>query len=241
MTGRISSLQSLGAADGPGVRYLIFLQGCPLRCIYCHNPETREGEAALTLTAEELFERILRYRAYFGEAGGVTVSGGEPLLQSDFVSELFALCRSHSIHTALDTSGIGGDGNIERLLSLTDLVLCDLKFTTEERYRRFCRGSLREVQDFLALTERLDRPLWIRHVVVPSLTDSPEEIDRLVELATAVRNLRRIELLPFRKLCLSKYQALGLPFLLADTPECDADTITALSARIPPQLRQPCL
>ena len=142
MEGRVSSVQSMGAVDGPGLRYVVFLQGCPLRCAYCHNPETWDLTGGTPYTAEDLCKTILRYRPYFGENGGVTVSGGEPLLQPEFVAELFRRLHEHNIHTALDTAGAGDLSRAKQVLKHTDLVLCDIKFPTEAQYKAHCGGSL---------------------------------------------------------------------------------------------------
>lgn len=215
MKGRINSFQSMGAVDGPGIRFVVFMQGCPLRCIYCHNPETwsLEGEE---YSVDDVIRKILRCRPYFGEDGGVTVSGGEPLLQWEFVTELFRRLKAEGIHTALDTSGTGSLDGAAELLNYTDLVLCDLKFSSEEEYREYCGGSLEQVLSFLKLTEQMRIPLWIRHVVVPGLTDDETSICRVMEMAKAHSNLHKFERLSFKKLCISKYEALGIPFPLAD-------------------------
>jgi len=224
MKGRIHSFQSMGAVDGPGVRFVVFLQGCPLRCVYCHNPDTWEAGGE-EYSVDDVVRRILRCRSYFGEDGGVTVSGGEPLMQWEFVSELFRKLKEEGIHTALDTSGTGDPDGAAEVLKYTDLVLCDLKFSSEEDYSRYCGGSLGQVLSFLELTGRLDIPLWIRHVVVPGLTDGKENLDRIAELARHCPNLRRIELLPFRKICSVKYEAMGVPFPLAGYEECTEEAI----------------
>ena len=139
MTGRINSIQTLGTVDGPGVRFVLFMQGCPLRCGYCHNPDTWNFSGGSEVTAEEIFEKVLRYREYFGKDGGVTVSGGEPTAQAQFVHELFSLCKRAGIHTALDTSGRLWNEDIERLLSLTDLCLLDYKMCDGEKYERYTK------------------------------------------------------------------------------------------------------
>lgn len=225
---RINSFQSMGAVDGPGIRSVVFLQGCPLRCAYCHNPETWKLDSGDEYSIEEVMRKLLRFRPYFEGGGGVTVSGGEPLMQPEFVSELFRRLKAEGIHTALDTSGTGagtgsgsecGEGT-EEVLKYTDLVLCDLKFPTEEGYREYCGGSLETVLSFLELTEKLRIPLWIRHVVVPGLTDSPESVKNIAGLANRYANLEKLELLPFKKLCVPKYEALGIPFPLQDCGEC---------------------
>jgi pyruvate formate lyase activating enzyme len=229
LKGRINSFQSMGAVDGPGLRFVVFLQGCPLRCAYCHNPETWSIDGGDEYSVDEVMNKALRYRPYFGESGGVTVSGGEPLLQWEFVSELFQRLKGEGIHTALDTSGVGNPYGAEEALRNTDLVLCDLKFPTEEGYRQYCKGSLHQVLSFLELTEKLQTPLWIRHVVVPGLTDSEESIREVTRMARQYSNLHKIELLPFRKLCTVKYDAMGVPFPLADHSECPDEAIRRLS------------
>ncbi len=162
MEGRINSVQSLGAVDGPGLRYIVFLQGCPLRCKYCHNPETWDTHGGELRTAEALCKTILRYRPYFGETGGVTVSGGEPLLQPEFTAELFRLLHENGVHTALDTAGAGDLAKAEAVLRHTDLVLCDLKFPTEADYRAHCgSSSLRAVRDLCAEFSNLEKIEWL--------------------------------------------------------------------------------
>lgn len=231
MKGRINSFQSMGAVDGPGLRYVAFMQGCPLRCVYCHNPETWALEGDV-YSLEEVSRRILRCRPYFGADGGVTVSGGEPLLQWRFVSELFRRLKKEEIHTALDTSGIGNAEGAEEVLGSTDLVICDLKFPSEEKYRKYCGGSLAKVLAFLELTEQMRIPLWIRHVVVPGLTDEEESLSGIAEIAKKYSNLRKFELLPFRKLCASKYEALGISFPLSEFEECQEGEINKLYKRL---------
>lgn len=228
MEGRIHSYESFSAADGPGVRFVVFLQGCPLRCAYCHNPDTWETGAGERATAEQVADKIRRFRPYLKPPGGVTVSGGEPLLQWEFVRELFALLRHAGISTALDTSGIGGPAGADAVLEQTDLVLCDLKFPTEEQYRTHCGGSLAHALAFLELTAARGVPLWVRHVIVPGLTDSGESVRAVSRIARRYPNLEKLELLPFHKLCMSKYEMIGLPFPLKDTPACPPEELERL-------------
>ncbi len=233
MIGRIHSVQSLGAVDGPGVRFVVFMQGCPLRCAYCHNPDTWDLAGGTETTVEELTEQILRYQPYFGEDGGVTVTGGEPLMQWEFVAELFAALKKYNIHTALDTSGHGSEQAIAAVLPYTDLVLCDVKFPTEEQYCSLCGGSLQTVLSFLERTVKHKNDVWIRHVVVPNLTNSNDNLEQILALCKPFTNVRKVELLPFRKLCTEKYQALGIDFPLAETPACSAETLRILQSRLP--------
>ena len=220
MDGFVHSFQSMGAVDGPGLRYLVFMQGCPLRCVYCHNPDTWAFFGGQQVSAKQVVRQALRYRTYFKRGGGVTVSGGEALSQWEFVADLFERLKDQGIHTALDTSGIGSSTGARQVLKHTDLVICDIKFPSEELYRVNCGGSLKDVLEFLRLTESMEIPLWIRHVVVPNLTDSAENILTVRRLAREFKNLEKIELLPFRKLCMAKYEELGIEFPLKDTPEC---------------------
>ena len=219
MEGRVSSFQSLGTVDGPGVRYVIFLQGCPLRCKCCHNPETWDMHGGTVYSAQQLVERLERYRNYFGETGGVTLSGGEPLMQAAFAAELFGLCRERGIHTCLDTSGCVLNADVERLLDRTDLVLLDYKQTSEPLYHDFCGMHMAQADAFLDVLERKRIPTWLRQVIIPQLNDSEENLERLHAVANAHCCVEKVELLPFRKLCETKYAAMGIPFPLADIPE----------------------
>ncbi len=217
--GKIHSFQSMGAVDGPGLRCVVFMQGCPLRCAYCHNPDTWDFSQGTQHTPQELVEKILRFKPFIANGGGVTVTGGEPLMQPEFVARLFQLLHREGLHTALDTSGFGDLAKAAQVLEHTDLVLADLKFCSPQEYRQYCGGELSQALAFLELTARKSIPLWVRHVVVPGLTDSRENIQNLASLAARYPNLKKIELLPFRKLCLEKYQAMGIPFPLEYTPE----------------------
>ena len=221
MKGRVHSIQSLGAVDGPGVRYVVFLQGCPLRCAYCHNPDTWDFAGGMEREAADLVQEICRFKPYFGKKGGVTVSGGEPLQQPAFVEELFSLLHKEGIHTALDTSGVGDLTAARRVLEHTDLVLGDLKFATAEEYRTYCRGDMEKILSFYRLVSEMKVPLWVRHVVVPGLNDSLEDMGKIKALAESFPNLEKLEWLPFHNLCLEKYQQLGIPFPLEGTDNMD--------------------
>ncbi|WP_343209645.1 pyruvate formate-lyase-activating protein [Anaerolentibacter hominis] len=232
MNGRIHSFQSLGTLDGPGIRFVIFMQGCPLRCGYCHNPDAWDPNAGTLFSAEELLSKILRYRSYFGREGGVTVSGGEALLQAEFVTELFTLCREAGIHTALDTSGYTWKQSFPRLLSVTDLCLLDMKMTTEADYRNFTGASLNSVLFFLEQLDKRNIPTWIRQVIVPELNDNKENIQKLAELIRPYACIEKAELLPFRKLCKSKYDALKIPFPFDKYTEASEEEVAVLQNEI---------
>ena len=223
MTGKIHSIQSLGTVDGPGVRTVVFMQGCPLRCGYCHNPDTWDPNAGETVDTAEVFAKIKRFRPYFGPEGGVTVSGGEALLQPDFVRELFTLCKNEGIHTALDTSGCLWNEQVESLLDVTDLALLDIKMTTDADYREYVGCSLEKPLFFLGKLEEKGIPAWIRHVVVPGLTDAPENIRRLRDLLKGYSYIQKVEFLPFHKICVPKYEKMGIPFPFDRFPAASKD------------------
>ncbi len=229
ISGKIHSFQSLGAVDGPGVRYVIFMQGCFYKCPYCHNPDTRELHGGTEYSVESLVERVKRYKPYFGEMGGVTLSGGEPLIQREFARDFFKALKKEGINTALDTAGMKPDGIISELLDYTDCVLCDIKFHDDERYEKYLSMKTDDVLEFLSLCQEKKVKIIIRHVVVPNMTDSEEEILNIKRLAESVCTPEKIELLPFKKLCVSKYEALGLDFSLKDTPECSEECIQKLN------------
>lgn len=199
MTGRIHSIESFGTVDGPGIRFVVFLQGCPLRCPFCHNPDTWDPKASVQYewTPEQLLEEVLRYRNYIRN-GGVTCSGGEPLMQAAFVSEFFRLCQSKGIHTALDTSGAIQDYTP---LEYTDLVLLDIKPGQKDL-------------SYLDHLETVGKPTWIRHVVLPGKTDLTE-LGRTVDRYSSVE---KIELLPYHTMAVSKYRALNIPYPLEGVP-----------------------
>ncbi len=226
--GKVHSFQSLGAVDGPGIRLVVFMQGCPYSCPYCHNPDTRPFSGGTEYTVDEIVEKAKRYRTYFCEKGGVTVSGGEPLMQAEFVAELFEALHKNGITTAVDTAGVRVTDAVRRVLNNADTVLCDIKFPTDELYRQHIGTGIDTVLGFIEECNKTQADVVIRHVVVPGLTDSEDNIKQIAAIAKSVKNLSKIELLPFKKLCEQKYRELGLEFPLADTRECDADTIKEL-------------
>lgn len=232
MNGRIHSFESLGAVDGPGIRYVVFMQGCTLRCAYCHNPDTWDTFSGAEYAAEDVVKKALRFKPYFANGGGVTVSGGEPLMQWKFVSELFSRLRAENVHTALDTAGIGSMEGKKEVLQNASLVICDIKFSNKADYRTYTGGDMDEVLDFLRITEKMNIPLWVRHVVVPGLTDSEQSVKKIAAEASRFSNLKKLELLPFRKICAEKYKRMGLKFPLSDVPECPGSTINRLYALI---------
>lgn len=226
--GRINAFQTLGTLEGPGIRFVVFFQGCALRCAYCHNPETWSLQEGVFYSVDEIIEKAMRCKPYFGDSGGITLSGGEPLLQSAFAAELLQAAKAQSLHTAICTAGSADLCGARAVLAYTDLVIADLKFTTDDAYRKYCRGNLQTVLDFLQLTEKMCCPLWIRQVIVPGINDTPEDAAALCAVARRFSNVEKVELLPFRKFCLEKYANLGLSFPLQETPEADAGTMGPL-------------
>ncbi len=231
-TGKIHSFQSLGAVDGPGIRFVVFMQGCPYRCPYCHNPDTRPFSGGEEYTVEDIVKKAVRFKIYFGEKGGVTVSGGEPLAQADFVAKLFEELHKVGINTALDTAGYPVNESVKNVLKHTDTVLCDIKFPTDEQYKTHIGTSLETTLRFIEECNNYNTDIIIRHVVVPGMTDSEENIKQIAALTKRAKGLKKIELLPFKKLCVQKYNELGLDFPLKDTPECTAEKIEQLKRRL---------
>ncbi len=229
MKGYVHSIESMGTVDGPGVRTVVFTEGCPLRCAYCHNPDTWERKEEDLIEAKTLAEKILRFYPYI-KNGGVTFSGGEPCLEAAFLAELAALLKTKGLHIALDTSGAVWNEEVERLLALTDLVLLDIKMTTEEDYQKYIGMSLDTVLSFLNKLEEKGKAVWVRHVVVPGINDEKNDILRLKALSAGYTCIKKVELLPFKTLCLEKYKSLGIPFPLAHTPPLFVEKLDELSA-----------
>ena len=224
MTGRINSIQTLGTVDGPGVRFVLFMQGCPLRCAYCHNPDTWDFSGGSEASADEIFEKVKRCREYFGKDGGITVSGGEPTMQADFVYELFSLCKGEGIHTALDTSGCAWNDRIERLLSVTDLCLLDYKMTNDEDYLHYTKCEKAAVDRFLGELQKRNIDTWLRQVIVKGINDTTESVQKLYDVADSHSCVKKVELLKFRKFCAPKYENLGIEFPFGDKdPTSDGD------------------
>lgn len=225
MTGRIHSIQTLGTLDGPGVRFVVFFQGCNLRCSCCHNPDTWEICAGKTVTAEEIVNKAERYREYFGNDGGITLSGGEPLLQTDLAFEIFRLCRERNINTCLDTSGNILDKSVLQVLSLCDRILLDIKYTNNTDYMMYAGCSLDCVLEFLKEADRLNIPTTLRQVVIPSVNDSKDNFLKLKNIALRFKCVDKIELLPFRKMCSVKYSNMGIEFPFEDKREPTSEEI----------------
>ncbi|MDD3341809.1 MAG: pyruvate formate-lyase-activating protein [Bacilli bacterium] len=219
--GFISSIETMGLADGPGIRVVFFLQGCPLRCLFCHNPETWAPKGGIPMTPSEVVEKIMRYKNYFGTEGGVTFSGGEPLYQREFLQETIKLCKKYHIHTALDTSGVGE--GYEEILADTDLVIWDVKAYEADAYEEMTSKKIEASLEFLETCQRLNKKMWIRQVIVPGMNDTKAYIDGLAAFLKPLKNIEKIELLPYQTLGTSKYEELGILYRLEGTPAMDAE------------------
>ena len=222
-TGLIHSTESFGAVDGPGIRFVVFVKGCRMRCRYCHNADTWDPAGAEEKSAEDILDEAERYRAYWGKKGGITVSGGEPLLQVPFVTELFSRAKERGIHTALDTAGqpftrTGPeyDGFV-RLLSFTDLVLLDIKEMDPEKHRGLTGWGNENILDLARYLSQINKPTWIRHVLVPGVSDFDEDLYALRDFIDTLTNVERTEVLPYHSFGEEKWRRLGIPYTLSDT------------------------
>lgn len=219
MQGFVYSFESMAAVDGPGLRFVVFLQGCKMRCKYCHNPETwsLDGES---FSPEDILKKALRYRAYWKNNGGVTVSGGEPLLQIEFVTELFKLLKENGVHTAIDTSGQPfSDDNefltkFDELLKYTDLFLLDLKEFDEQKHKALTGFSNKNILEMAKYLSDKGNSMWIRHVLVPGITDSEEDLKKLSEFIKSLKTVEKVEVLPYHTLGVSKWEKLGISYPL---------------------------
>ncbi|MBL4938317.1 pyruvate formate lyase-activating protein [Clostridium sp. YIM B02515] len=237
LKGRVHSIESMGLVDGPGVRTVVFLQGCKLRCSYCHNPDTWAMDGGTEYTPEELLRKIMRFKPYFERSGGgVTFSGGDPLLQPEFLLEMLKLCKEKGIHVALDTAGYGF-GEYDEILEYTDLVLLDIKHVDDIGYKNLTGKSKHGLDQFLEALERSNTKVWIRHVVVPGITDSEEHIEKLKEIIKTIKNVEKVELLPYHTLGVQKYEKLGIPYRLENIEPMDKDYTKQLEKQLNDFLR----
>ena len=222
MTGRIHSFESFGTVDGPGIRFVVFLQGCPLRCLYCHNPDTWAA-GGQEYTSDDVVSRVLRYRNYYGDKGGATVTGGEPLLQIDFVIELFTKLKEQGIRTCVDTSGITFNPDSEqsvekhkKLLAVTDLVMLDIKHIDDEACKKLTGQSNAHTLAFAKFLSDNGMPIWIRQVLLPGYTDADESLQRTKEFIDSLKTVEKVEVLPYHTLGTVKYEKLGMEYPLKD-------------------------
>lgn len=231
MQGQIHSLESFGTVDGPGIRFVVFFQGCPMRCLYCHNPDTWAPQDGTQMEAVELIKKLKHNIGYY-RTGGITATGGEPMLQLPFLTELFTLAKGQGIHTCLDTSGILFPGvqpeseelrkrlaQIEQLIEVTDLVLLDIKELEEEAHYRLTGQSNRYILEFAKYLAKQNKPVWIRHVVVPGLTFRETKLRALGRFIKGLPNVEKVEVLPYHSMGKAKYERLRLPYPMADIPQ----------------------
>lgn len=215
MEGKIHSIETFGAVDGPGIRYVIFVQGCPLRCLFCHNPDSWNLKDGKTVCSEDLVKKILEYRNFI-QKGGVTISGGEPLFQPEFVSDILDLCRKNNLHTALDTAGSVPLEISKPVIDKADMLLLDIKALGNEMCKTITGFSNKNTLDTLNYTRDVNKPIWIRHVLLPNYSFTADQLEELAEFLTDYPNIEKIELLPFHKMGEYKWEELGLPYKLYD-------------------------
>ena len=218
MQGYVHSFQSLGTVDGPGVRFVTFLSGCNLRCGCCHNPDTFLIKSGNLFTPEQIILRAEKFKEYFGDKGGITVSGGEPLLQAEFVKEVFLIAKNNGFNTCLDTSGSILKDKVVELLSVTDRVLLDIKYTDNQSYLDYVGCSLDCVLEFLSTLNKLNIKTTIRQVIIPTKNDDEQNVLRLKKIVKDHACIDGVELLPFKKICKVKYDQLKIPFPFGELP-----------------------
>ena len=228
--GRIHSIESFGTVDGPGTRFVVFFQGCPMRCAYCHNPDTQPMNGGTEMGVEEIYEQYLRNEAFYEHNGGVTATGGEPLMQIDFLTELFAKFKQHNVHTCLDTSGIAFQRNnapllekFDKLMEVTDLVMLDIKHIDPEKHKELVLQPNDNILDFCSYLNEKHVDMWIRHVVVPGYTDIDEYLFKLGYFIGQFENLKALDVLPYHTMGEVKYEKLGIEYRLKGVPAMDKD------------------
>jgi len=219
MLGKIHSFETMGALDGPGIRFIVFMQGCPLRCIYCHNPDTWNITLGEEMDSDEIVRRAKRFSSYFRLKGGVTLSGGEPLQQAEFCKDIFMKLKENKIHTALDTSGCIFNENVRQLLEYTDLVILDIKHADPTKFKEITGQEIQNTLSFFEYVAKINVPLWIRQVIVPGLNDSYEDMVELSKLIRGIKAIERVELLPYHVMGVKKWSELGIEYKLTSVEE----------------------
>lgn len=225
-TGRIHSFESFGTVDGPGIRFVVFMQGCPLRCIYCHNRDSWDVSGGREYTSDQVLDMMKKYISYIRFSnGGITVTGGEPTLQADFVTELFKKCREINIHTTLDTSGFADIDRVRELLEYTDLILLDIKHAVEEKHRLITGVGNEKIKSFARFASEKGIPLWIRYVLVPGYTDEEEDLKLASEFIKELKNVEKIEILPYHSMGKYKWEKLGQNYQLEGVEPPSAEQV----------------
>lgn len=226
MQGYIHSKESFGTVDGPGIRYVIFMQGCPMRCAYCHNPDTWEFTKNNAVTPQEILKDFNKNRAFYSN-GGITVTGGEPLMQIEFITELFKLCKNENIHTCIDTSGItfNPDNTLQfdNLMKFTDLIMLDIKHIDPKKHLNLTGKDNKNILSFAKYISENNINLWIRYVVVPGITDNPEDLINLGRFIGKLRTLKALDVIPYHTLGISKYEKMGIDYPLQDIQKCSVE------------------
>jgi pyruvate formate lyase activating enzyme len=228
MLGRIHSFETLGGLDGPGLRCVVFFQGCPMHCLYCQNPDTWDAAGGQAIDSDEVIRTAARYKPYFGAAGGLTLSGGEPLMQAPFAGAILAGAKRLGIHTAIDTCGYRCGPDVIELLRATDLVILDIKHTHPARHQELTGRPLENTLAFLAQVGQLGIALWVRQVIVPGWNDTPEAIRALAEIIRPIASLRKAELLAYHRMARWKWEALGRKYPLAGVAEAPPEQVAKL-------------
>lgn len=216
--GYVRKLETMGMVDGPGIRTIAFLSGCPLRCLFCHNPDMWKTDEKDKTTVEELVNKLKRYKPYYGDTGGVTFCGGEPLNQPNFLYHAMKACKEEGIHTVLDTSGFGRPDKFDDILSVTDLILYDIKGLEDKKYREMTGVPIETTHIFLEKAQAKDIPIWIRIVIVPGFHDNYEYMDDLAEYIAPLTNIERIEILPYHTMGVNKYDDINMKYPLEGVP-----------------------
>ena len=228
--GRVHSIETFGTVDGPGIRYILFLQGCPLRCKYCHNRDTWDVKSGKEYTTDEIITDALKYSSYMKfSGGGITVSGGEATLQPEFLIDLFKKAKANQIHTCLDTSGFVNIETIDPILDNTDLVLLDLKHMIDEKSKDLTGVGIEKAKKLAKYLDERNIPVWIRHVLVPGITDDQENLEELAKFVSTLNNVERLELLPYHGMGIHKWESMGLDYELKDVPDATSEDIAKAS------------
>ena len=223
-SGYIHSIETMGLVDGPGIRVVVFMQGCPLRCLFCHNPETWNKKSNNKMTSKEIVDEVRKYRPYIEKDGGVTFSGGEPLLQTKFLLEMLKMCKKAGFHTCIDTSGTGYTKKyLDEVLKYTDLVILDIKAIDDISYKKITGKPINEFNYFVEKLNKTDNKVWLRQVIVPKINDNEEYILKLKEYIKKINNVEKVELLPYHTMGIEKYKKLKLKYRLLDTPDMDKE------------------
>ncbi|URZ01385.1 pyruvate formate-lyase-activating protein [Clostridium felsineum] len=236
--GKIHSIETMGLVDGPGIRVVVFFAGCRLRCAFCHNPDTWNINSGEEISPEDLLKKVKRYKNYFDRSGGgITCSGGEPLMQPEFLKEFLKLCKENGINTTVDTAGFGCN-HYEEILKYTDYVLLDIKHINSEGYKNLTGGDMNEFYKFVSEVNNSKAVVWIRHVMVPGITDNYESMDRLAKIVQKVKRVEKVEILPYHTLGIKKYEKLAIEYKLKGIKDMDKDTASKFEKYVNEKLKK---